>query len=101
MDSRYYPTPFIIILHSTPVLPNLSAAAHKCAAKAVTVCCGRMSEDKSFQREVSLKLSTLIESISFLHIIHSTLLPLYQIREHFPKCCKFEIWLDKWIFFCK
>jgi len=31
------------------VLPNLCAAAHKCDARAVEVCRGRMSEVKSFQ----------------------------------------------------
>ena len=36
------------------VLPNMCAAAHKCAARAVEVCRGRMLEIKSFQWEVSL-----------------------------------------------
>jgi len=34
---------------SRPVLPNLCAAAHKCAARALEVCRGRMSEIKSYQ----------------------------------------------------
>jgi len=78
------------------VLPNL------CATRAITMCRSRMSEVKSFQREVSMKLSTLIENVSFsTYRPQSAVLPLYQIWEHFPKCCKFEIWLDKWIFLCK
>ena len=54
---------------SNAVLPNLCAvahlcaAAHKCAARAVEVCRGRISEMKSFQWEVSVKFSTVIENI--------------------------------------
>jgi len=43
------------------VLPNLCAAAQKCAARAVDVCCGRMSEINSFQWEVSMTFTNLIE----------------------------------------
>ena len=49
------------------VLPNLCAAAHKCAVRAVEVCRGRMSEIKSFGWEVSMKLSTVIENFDFLN----------------------------------
>jgi len=34
---------------SKAVLPNLCAAAQKCAARALEVCRGRMSEIKSYQ----------------------------------------------------
>src|SRR6218665_2407976 len=60
------------------VLPNLCAAAHKCAARAVKVCRGRMSEIKSFQWEVSLKFSTVIENVQFPKFSHGTLLPLHH-----------------------
>jgi len=60
------------------VLPNLCAAAHKCAAKAVEVCRGRISEIKSFQWEVSLKFSTVIENVQFAKFSHGTLLPLHH-----------------------
>src|SRR6218665_316251 len=45
------------------VLPNLCAAAHKCAARAVQVCRGRMSEINSLHREVSMTFSTLIKNV--------------------------------------
>src|SRR6218665_2104923 len=77
------PTLTMMHLCITPVLPNLCAAGHRCAVRAVTVYRGRMSEVKSFQREVSMKLLTLIESLSFLHIGRGTLLPLYQIENTF------------------
>ena len=35
--------------YSRTVLPNLCAAAHKCAARAVEVCRGQMSEINTFQ----------------------------------------------------
>src|SRR6218665_877183 len=63
---------------STAVLPNLCAAAHKCAARAVEVCRCRMSEIKSFQWEVSLKFSTVIENVQFAKFSHGTLLPLHR-----------------------
>jgi len=60
------------------VLSNLCAAAHKCAARAVEVCRARISEIKSFQWEVSLKFSTLIENVQFAKFRHGTLLPLHH-----------------------
>src|SRR6218665_1289104 len=60
------------------VLPNLCASAHKCAARAVEVFRGRMSEIKSFQWEVSLKFSTVIENVQFPKFSHGTLLPLHH-----------------------
>jgi len=59
------------------VLPNLCAAAHKCAARAVEVIRGRMSEIKSFQWQVSMKFSTLIENVWFPKFSRGTLLPLH------------------------
>jgi len=61
------------------VLPNLCAAAHECAARAVEVCRGRMSEIKSFRWEVSLQFSTVIENVQFAKFSHGTLLPLHHI----------------------
>src|SRR6218665_3981324 len=63
------------------VLPNLCAAAHrpKCAARAVEVCRGRMSEI-SFQWEVSLKFSTVIENVQFPKFSHGTILPLHELE---------------------
>src|SRR6218665_1130161 len=60
------------------VLPNLCAAAHKCAARAVEVCRGRISEIKSFQWEVSLKFSTVIDNVQFAKFSHATLIPLHH-----------------------
>ena len=62
-----------------PVLPNLFAPAHKCAARAVEMCRGRMSEIKSFQWEVSLTFSTIVETSNFLnsataHFFRSTII---------------------------
>jgi len=50
------------------VLPNLCAAAHKCAARAVEVCCGRMSEIKSFNEKFQWE-------VWFPKFSHGTLLP--------------------------
>jgi len=58
------------------VLPNLCAAVHKCAARAVEVCRGRMTEIKSNQWEVSMKFSTVIENVWFPNFSHGTLPPL-------------------------
>ena len=60
------------------MLPNLCATAHKCPARAVEVFRGRMSEIKSFQWEVSLKFSTVIENVQFPKFSHGTLLPLHH-----------------------
>ena len=60
------------------VLPNLCAAAHKYAARAVEVYRGRMSEIRSFQWKDSLKFSTVIENVQFPKFSHGTLLPLHH-----------------------
>ena len=54
------------------VLPNL------CAARAVEVCRGRMLEIKSFNWEVSMKFSIVIENIWFCKFSRGTLLSLHH-----------------------
>ena len=47
------------------MLPNLCAAAHKCAARAVEVCHSRMAEIKSFQSRLgfSIRVNVVIRTI--------------------------------------
>jgi len=61
-----------------PVLPNLCATAQKCAARAVEMCRGRMSEINSFQLEVSMMFPTLFANVWFPKFSHGTLLPLHH-----------------------
>ena len=67
---------------SKAVLLNLCAVAHKCVARAVEVCHGRMSEINTFQWEVSMTFSmtfsTLIENVSVPKFSHGTLVPLHH-----------------------
>jgi len=71
-----YDRVYIAIVYT--VLPNLCSAAHKCAARAVEVCRGWMSEIKSFQWEVSMKFSIVIENVWCCKFSHGTLLPLHH-----------------------
>jgi len=72
----------------------MCAAAHKCAARAVEVVRGRMSEINSFQWEVSMTFSTLIENIWFLKFSHGTLLPLYNNIIIWSLHCSYVIIFD-------
>jgi len=47
-------------------------------ARAVEMCRDRMLEIKSFQLEVSLKFSTVVENVRFPKFSHGTLLPLHH-----------------------
>ena len=48
--------PFPLIAYKyiiqTTVLPNLCVSSHKCAARALDMCCGRMSEMRRFKLQL-------------------------------------------------
>ena len=63
---------------SNAVLSNLCAAAQKCAARAVEVSRGRMSENQKFSMGNFIEISTVIESVQFSKFSHGTLLPIHD-----------------------
>src|SRR6218665_1922287 len=72
-----------MLLYTISVLPNLCAAAQKCAARAVEVCRGRMSKINNFNTKFQLRFQLSLKTFDFLnsataHINCSIIISLHR-----------------------
>src|SRR6218665_2019668 len=72
-----------MLLYTISVLPNLCAAAQKCAARAVEVCRGRMSKINNFNTKFQLRFQLSLKTFDFLnsataHFNYSIIISLHR-----------------------